>query len=300
MTERLPSETISACIVCRNEADRIIPCLESVRWVDEVIVLDLESTDGSARIADESGARVFSHPPVPIVELVRNRAAEEATGDWILVLDPDERVSPGLAARLSSLREREDIDAVVVPRMNIDFGHAPTGAVHRYEQQLRMYRRSRVAWPTFPNALPDVPEERLHRVESRDDLVLVHDRSRCVEEVIERVLRYGPAQGRAMVDAGEVFTARAMLSAMTEKVYREFIAAEPWRDGVPGFVRAGTLVAFRFYVWVAFWEASGARRTATDDRYVRRLGLVLRTLGLTLTLGSASRRLSRAVGRLRR
>jgi glycosyltransferase involved in cell wall biosynthesis len=279
MTARPSAERIAACLVCRNEADKIVQALQSVAWCDEVVVMDLESTDGCPAVARKAGALVLSRSPVPIVELVRNDVAAAACSDWILVLDPDERVSPGLARELETLRARQDLDAVVVPRMNVDLGYPPSSALHRFEAQLRMYRRSRVRWPTFPNALPNVPEGRLHRVEPRDDLVLVHDRSRDIAEVVERILRYAPAQGQAMADDGQVFTAKGMLSALGRKAYREFVVGEPWRDGVPGLLRAGLIVTFHFYVWAAFWQASGVGRTAADDRVINRLGLVFRTAG---------------------
>ncbi|HEU0079981.1 MAG TPA: glycosyltransferase, partial [Longimicrobiaceae bacterium] len=102
----------SACIVCRDEADRLGPCLESVAWADETVVMDLRSGDGSAELARRHGARVVERDPVPIVERVRNEVAEHARGDWILVVDPDERVSPGLAAELRRLAGRGALDAV--------------------------------------------------------------------------------------------------------------------------------------------------------------------------------------------
>ena len=61
MTTRDPK--VSACIVCRNEADKLGPCLESAAWADEIVVLDLESVDGSADLARKHGARVLTHEP---------------------------------------------------------------------------------------------------------------------------------------------------------------------------------------------------------------------------------------------
>jgi glycosyltransferase involved in cell wall biosynthesis len=257
-------------VVCRNEADRLAACLDSLRWVDELVVLDLESEDGSRDLARRAGARVIAHPPVPIVETVRNVAADAATGEWALVVDPDERVSPGLARELRRLAARDDVDAVVLPRMNLDFGHAPTSPLQRYEPQLRMYRRAAVRWPTFPNALPQVAPERVARVAARDDLTLVHDRNRTIPEAIDRVRRYAPAQAQAMIDAGEVFTAGRMARTLAEKLYRHFVVSRALRDGVPGLMRAGLLVAFHFYVWAAFWQLSGADRTPPDDALLRR------------------------------
>jgi hypothetical protein len=75
-----------------------------------------------------------------------------------------------------------------------------------------------------------------------------------------------------MVDRGQVFTARAMLKTLGGKAYKQFVVARPWREGVPGFLRAGILVAFHFYVWAAFWQLSGARRTHEDDELMSRIG----------------------------
>jgi glycosyltransferase involved in cell wall biosynthesis len=278
------------CIVCRNEADRLGPCLDSVVWADEIIVLDLSSTDGSGALAAARGARVIRREPLPIVELLRNEVAAAAACEWILALDPDERVTPGLARELRRLASRADLDAVVIPRMNVDFGHPPSHPIHRYEPQLRMYRRSRVRWPSTPNRLPVVPGDRLYRIPPADEVVLVHDRSRNVPEVLERSIRYAPAEARAMLERGEVFTARAMLAGLASAVNKQFIQAQPWRDGVPGMLRASVLVAFKFYIWAAFWQLSGARRTTADDRLIWRIGLLLRAVGLVSRVcGAASR-----------
>jgi glycosyltransferase involved in cell wall biosynthesis len=278
---------ISVCIVCRNEADKLEPALESVQWADEVLLLDLSSSDGSRELAKRYGARVILREPVPIVEMVRNEIAAEARNDWILALDPDERVSPGLAGELGRVAADPSVDAVVIPRMNYDFGYPPSSPWQRYEPQLRMYRRSRVTWPTIPNALPSVPEERLHRVDRRDDLVLIHDRSRNIPEVLERSIRYAPLQAQSMIDRGQTFSVRLMISALSEQFVRHFLKSQALRDGVPGLLRASVLVLFHFYVWAAFWQLSGGTRTREDDRYLHRIASVLegiRLFGRTVTL----------------
>jgi (heptosyl)LPS beta-1,4-glucosyltransferase len=286
---------ISACIVCRNEADKLGPCLESVAWAAEVVLMDLSSSDDSATLAKAHGARVVIRDPVPVVELVRNEVAAHARGEWILVLDPDERVSAGLARELQRLSQRKDLDAVIIPRMNYDLGYPPGNPLHRYEPQLRMYRRSTVHWPVIPNALPAVSEDRLYRIPQRDDLVLVHDRSRNIPEVLERVIRYAPVQAQSMIDRGEVFTARAMLQTLGGKVYRQFFVGQALKDGVPGFLRATILVAFHFYVWAAFWQLSGAQRTPADDRFLRRLAAVIESVRRSV---GVSQRLLRLTNRL--
>jgi glycosyltransferase involved in cell wall biosynthesis len=288
---------VSVCVVCRNEADKLGPCLESVQWADELIVLDLESTDDSAEVARAHGATVLSHAVIPVVEPLRNVVGDAATGEWILAMDPDERVSPGLAAELQRLKTRADVDVVVIPFMNYDLGYPASHPMHRYDPKPRFYRRSAVRWPDVPNALPQVDPTRMHQLPSRDDVVMIHERNRTVAEAIERAFRYAPAEAQSMVDRGQVFTARAMAKAVGGKAYKQFVVGRPWRDGVPGILRAGILVAFHFYVWAAFWQLSGAQRTPEDDAFVRRAGQVVETVRLP---GRILRRPFRAAAALRR
>jgi hypothetical protein len=238
-------------------------------------MMDLRSTDGSVALARRYGALVVERDPLPIVEPLRNEVAALARRDWILALDPDERVTPGLAAELARLARRDDLDAVVVPRMNVDFGFAPSGSGQRYEGQLRMYRRDRVAWPAFPNRLPAVAPERLHRVARRDELVLVHERNRTLPEALERAQRYAPAEARAMLDEGQPFSAPLMAEAILAAVDRHVFRARAWHDGMPGIARAIVLVNYKVSVWTAFWQLSGVGRSPSDDRVIASAGRLL-------------------------
>jgi hypothetical protein len=262
--------------------------------------MDLSSDDDSASVAEAHGAHVITRKPYPIVEPLRNELAALAHCAWVLALDPDERISPGLGNVLTELARRDDLDAVVIPRMNWDLGYPPSDPIQRYEPQLRMYRPSRVKWPIVPNALPIVDEQRKYRLPQHDELVIIHDRSRNIPEVLDRVIRYAPAQAQSMQDQGQDFSAKAMLLAMAAQVDKEFFRGHAWQDGVPGVLRAGILVAYKFYVWAAFWQLSGAKRTQADDRFVRRIGMILAGLRRLVALSGACLRFARhLVGGLR-
>jgi glycosyltransferase involved in cell wall biosynthesis len=295
--DRTGGPRIAACIVCRNEATKLADCLDSVDWADEILVMDLESTDESAAVARDRRATVIRREPFPIVEPLRDEIASHASSEWVLALDPDERVTPGLAAALRDAAARSDIDAVVMPRMNIDFGWPSSAAHQRFEPQLRMYRRSAVSWPHFPNRLPDVPKDRVLRLPDRDDLVLTHLRNVSVAETADRLVRYAPAQGAAMLAEGQEFSAGAMGRALWRQVKRHLIDARAWRDGMPGIARAIVLINHHVYVWLAFWLESGGQRTARDDASVKKLGRVLEPVRRTVRL---RRRLQRILGRGRK
>jgi len=96
-----PRPVLSACLIVKNEARYLDGCLRSLGGlVDEVVVVDTGSTDGSKRIARKHGARVFDFEWIDDFAAARNHALDHARGEWILYIDADERVRPASAARL--------------------------------------------------------------------------------------------------------------------------------------------------------------------------------------------------------
>src|SRR5690606_5217149 len=86
--------TLSVIIITKNEAANILACLESVAFADECIVVDSGSTDNTVELARDFGARVEVTPDWPGFGPQKNRALDLATGDWVLSIDADERVTP--------------------------------------------------------------------------------------------------------------------------------------------------------------------------------------------------------------
>lgn len=101
-----PAHTpISAVILTRNEADRLERCLSSLHFCDEILVIDAQSTDGTAELAQRLGARVI-HRPWPGFRSQREFAIAQARHDWILSIDADESVSPALYRSILRQRRR--------------------------------------------------------------------------------------------------------------------------------------------------------------------------------------------------
>lgn len=102
---------ISAALATYNEEKNIKDCLESVKdLVDEIIIVDGNSTDKTAEIATEYGAKVIKVENDPMFHNMKQKAFDTAKGEWVLYLDADERVSPALAKeikKVTSLDEEE-------------------------------------------------------------------------------------------------------------------------------------------------------------------------------------------------
>ncbi len=94
---------VSAVINVKNNALELKRCLASLSFCDEIVVVDMESTDASIDVAREAGALVFQHPDVGYADPARNYAIDQARHDWILVIDADEEVPASLVPVIASL-----------------------------------------------------------------------------------------------------------------------------------------------------------------------------------------------------
>ncbi len=113
-----PPPPITVYTLTFNEAHQIRDVLESVKWADDLLLVDSASTDGTVEIAREYGARVLDEKFCGFGRL-RNRALDAAKHDWILSIDADERCTPELAAEVQrELAGGPAFDAYLVPRQS--------------------------------------------------------------------------------------------------------------------------------------------------------------------------------------
>ncbi|MEK9179498.1 MAG: glycosyltransferase family 2 protein, partial [Patescibacteria group bacterium] len=120
MSKKYP---ISLVVNTKNEEKDIVECIRSAQeLVSEVIVADMHSTDKTIEFAKKEGATVFTVKDVGYVEPARNEAIQKAKNEWVLLLDADERLSPGLVPVLSEIAESDKADVVEIPFKTIILG----------------------------------------------------------------------------------------------------------------------------------------------------------------------------------
>ena len=146
-----PKLPISVCIIAGNEAHRITPTLQSVAdWAGEIIVgLDHSVTDGTDKIAESFGAKVFREPWQG--NIAHNQSAtDKAIGDWLLSLDADEVVSPQLAAEIKKLFSTPEklrrCDAYEFPRVTLYYDQWIRHGEWYPDRKLRLWRRGCGKW----------------------------------------------------------------------------------------------------------------------------------------------------------
>ena len=135
--------TVACVIITKNEERNITDCLATVRWVDDIIVVDAESRDRTVELACASGAKV-SVRPWPGFGLQKNFGMAQASADWILILDADERVTEELRAEITSCVSHWTSGAPVayrIPRRNFFYGAWVQGGGVYPDYQVRLFRR---------------------------------------------------------------------------------------------------------------------------------------------------------------
>lgn len=200
-------------------------CLASVSWADEIIVVDSGSSDSTADIARAHGARVIGTNDWPGFGVQKNRAVDAATGDWILSLDADERISPALRDEVSTLLAGgDDAEAYEIPRLSSYCGRFMRHGGWWPDYVTRLFQRGRARFSD------DLVHERLI-VEGRTGRLrnhLIHLTYENLEEVLDKVNRYSTAGAKMAYTNGR----RGSLSVAIMRGLWAFIRTYFLRAGI--------------------------------------------------------------------
>lgn len=132
--------TISICVVTKNEAHNIVACLNSVKWADEIIVIDSLSTDNTVELCKQFTDKVISSEWKGCGPQ-KQQVFALATCDWVLMLDADERVSPQLATEIQQILRNPQHQGYEIPFQSYYCGKAIRFGDWWNEKHLRLLKR---------------------------------------------------------------------------------------------------------------------------------------------------------------
>jgi hypothetical protein len=252
--------SLSACIIVRDEAQMLPGCLATVDFCDEVLVVDSGSTDATVELARGAGARVLEHP-WPGFAAQRNFALEHATGDWVLEVDADERISAELRAGIQQflVAAAEGYQLAAMPRRQIFLGDA-LGRSAKYPEYshrllLRGAYRHDEARTVHEGLIPVGPVYPL----SGDLLHLLATGWREVFTDASRYARLEADQLRARSSV-TAWVRGALVRPPTKFLYRITIDGG-WRDGWRGVAKIAVDCCVDSAVWTLHLLDKGGRST---------------------------------------
>jgi glycosyltransferase involved in cell wall biosynthesis len=138
--------TVSATVITFNEEADLEECLGSLRWCDEIVLVDSGSTDKTVEIATKRGVKLFVRRFQGFSDQ-KNFAAEQACGEWLLNIDADEVVTPELQEEIQRvLQHSADASGYFMPRLNLWLSHPMRHGGWYPDHALRLYRKNSGKW----------------------------------------------------------------------------------------------------------------------------------------------------------
>ena len=246
---------LSAVIIARDAADRLPSCLAALGFADEILVYDGGSSDATATVARDHGARVVAAPAWAGYGIERQRAQDEAAGEWILMVDADEVVTPALAKEIRAALDADDpATAYAIPRRTWAFGRYLAHGGWWPDYVIRLYHRDH---GRYNDALVHErvllgPGTRCARFASP----LLHHTYRNLHEYLVKSAGYAAAWADARQHAGRSTSLAAGLFHAAGCFVRMYLLRVGFLDGRAGFLLALLSAHSTFVKYADLWLRS--------------------------------------------
>lgn len=132
---------LSAVLNVKNDQLVVKTCLESIKWVDEIVVVLNDSTDGTEEIVKKYTKNIFKINGQDFAK-VKNLGLEKTKGNWVLFIDADERVLMSLREEIKQLIEKNEKSAYAISRKNIIFGSKVSYGPYKHDWVIRLVKKS--------------------------------------------------------------------------------------------------------------------------------------------------------------
>lgn len=244
--------SVAAVIIAKNEAANIQACLESLAWTDERIVVDAESTDATAAIAEAAGARVFVRP-WPGYGPQKNFGMDQAGAEWILIVDADERVTDSLRREIQELLGAGPADAIggyEIPRKNFFYGKWIEGGGMYPDYQLRLFRKRSGRYDDVrlhEHLAVEGPIVRLHEP-------FVHYSMPTIGHHVRKMMWYTTLGADEKLKRARAVSAWAIATHHLGTIFKTYVMRGGYRDGVHGIIVAMFAGLHTFVKYAKAWE----------------------------------------------
>lgn len=240
---------LSAIVITKNEARNIEACLDSVAFCDERIVVDGGSEDGTAVLAEARGARVVIAGEWRGFGPQKNVALSLATGDWVLSLDADERVSEKLAVEIKRAMADGEAAGYEMPRLSTFCGKPMRHSGWYPDYVLRLFRRGRARFSddlVHERVICDGPVRRLSES-------LTHHPVERLEDSLSRMDRYSTARAEMIVNSGRRVTFFTGILRGWWTFMQTYFIRLGFLDGREGFLLAVANAEGTYYRYMKAW-----------------------------------------------
>lgn len=245
---------ISVIISAFNEEENIKDCLESAKWADEIIFVDNTSTDKTIQIAKKYTDKIYTRFNYPMLNTNKNFGFGKASGDWLISLDADERITPELKKEIKSAVVKNKYPGYFIPRKNMIFGKWIKHTGWYPDHQLRLFKKGKGKFP----------EKHVHEMVKLDGQAgylkehILHLNYLTVSQFIQKLDRiYTPNEAENLLEKKKAVVWQDAIRFPVKEFINRFFAQKGYKDGLHGLVLSLLMAFYHLVVFAKVWEKRG-------------------------------------------
>lgn len=237
--------TLSVCIITKNEAANIRACLETVAWANEIIIVDSESTDTTVEICRKYTDKIIV-TPYKGCGPQKKQAMEMATCPWVLILDADEQLSKELQLEIQQTLKAPQCDAYSIPFQTFYCGKAIRFGDWINERHIRLIKKDK------NNIVPRIVHFRIETAGPIGKLKnkILHYSFPNLERVIEKMNSYSSYGAQHKHQQGKTAGLLAAIAHGMFAFFRGYIFKLGFLDGAAGFMLAVSNAEGSYYKYL--------------------------------------------------
>jgi glycosyltransferase involved in cell wall biosynthesis len=253
-------DNISAVIITKNEEANISECLKSISWVSEIILVDAESTDKTAELAKNFTSNIFIHKWEGFVKQ-KEFAVSQASNEWILNIDADERISPPLKEEIINLIDK-DIDGYYLRRENYLLKKHIKSCGWDNDYQLRLVRKSKTRLTNRLVHEGFAVDGKTEPLKNR----LVHYTFASIEKTISKINSYSSLRAEELYRKKKKIGGLTIITHGLAAFFRFFIVLKGYKDGVYGLIISLFNSITTFLVYMKVWELQTEAKKLIEEQ----------------------------------
>ena len=246
---------LSVVVITKNEEENIRDCLESVKWADEIVVVDDMSTDRTVEICRKYTKKIFPNNSGGSFHKNKNLGIEKATGDWILSLDADEIISPELAREIKKAISNPEKIGYCLRRKNYFLGRWIRGCGWWPDRIIRLFKKGVTRWPLDIHNTPRIEEK--NKVGYLRNF-LIHYTYQNFDQYFEKFNRYTSRLAHEEYEKGiRIGKRNFFIYFMLKPLFwflRKYLLWKGFRDGFRGLFISLSSALVIFTTYAKLWE----------------------------------------------
>lgn len=225
---------LTVALITLECAETLGACLGSVAWADEIVIADSGSKDGTVELAQQRGARVVHQEWLGFGKH-KQFAVEQASHEWVLCLDADERVTPELRASIEAVLANPSQHAYEFARCNRFLGRYLRHGEGYPDWSLRLFQKSHARWSE------DVVHEKVITLGTVGRLAgdLLHESAESLESYLAKQNRYTTLAAQELIGQGGGVSRLQMVMSPLFRFIKFYLFRLGFLDGLPGLVHIG-------------------------------------------------------------